>query len=472
MSDFTVELASLQLPDFGLPSELPQVPANEYAARLAEARRRAAARGLDVLVVYGDREHFANLAFLSGYDPRFEESLLVVASRASADSPPTLLVGNEGLGYAAVCQVPVRLVLYQTFSLLGQPRDRLRPLAEILREAGVRPGLRVGLVGWKYFDERETAAPHMWSEVPSFIVDELRAIVGASGAVVNATDLFMNPADGLRAINSADQLAVFEFAACHSSQGLRNVLFSVRPGMTEFDAVRLMGYPGIPLSCHLMMTGGPMARLGLPSPSGRQLQRGDPVTMALGLWGSLTARAGFLVASASELPAEIQDYVDWLVKPYFSAIVEWYEALAIGATGADLFDAIQRHLGDPRFGVGLNPGHLIHLDEWVHTPIFVGSTIPLRSGMALQCDVIPATGGPYFTTNIEDTVALADESLRAELATRYPQMWRRIQQRRAFMQEVLGIHLRPEVLPFSNLPAYLPPFWLAPDQAMRVSSRA
>ncbi len=282
----------------------------------------------------------------------------------------------------------------------------------------------------------------------------------------------MNPVDGLRAINSADQLAVFEFAACHSSQGLRNVLFGVRPGMTEFDAVRLMGYPGIPLSCHLMMTGGPMARLGLPSPSGRQLQRGDPVTMALGLWGSLTARAGFLVASASELPAEIQDYVDWLIKPYFSAIVEWYEALAIGATGADLFDAIQRHLGDPRFGVGLNPGHLIHLDEWVHTPIFVGSTIPLRSGMALQCDVIPATGGPYFTTNIEDTVALADESLRAELATRYPQMWRRIQQRRAFMQEVLGIHLRPEVLPFSNLPAYLPPFWLAPDQAMRVSSIA
>lgn len=92
--------------------------------------------------------------------------------------------------------------------------------------------------------------------------------------------------------------------------------------------------------------------------------------------------------------------------------------------------------------------------------------------MALQCDVIPATGGPYFTTNIEDTVALADEALRAELATRYPQMWRRIQQRRVFMQEVVGIRLRPEVLPFSNLPAYLPPFWLAPDQAMRVSSRA
>ena len=36
--------------------------------------------------------------------------------------------------------------------------------------------------------------------------------------------------------------------------------------------------------------------------------------------------------------------------------------------------------------------------------------------MALQCDIIPATGTPYFTTNIEDGVALADESLRAAFA--------------------------------------------------------
>ena len=35
-----------------------------------------------------------------------------------------------------------------------------------------------------------------------------------------------------------------------------------------------------------------------------------------------------------------------------------------------------------------------------------------RSGMAFQVDIIPATGGPYFTTNIEDGIALADEPLR------------------------------------------------------------
>ena len=34
------------------------------------------------------------------------------------------------------------------------------------------------------------------------------------------------------------------------------------------------------------------------------------------------------------------------------------------------------------------------------------------------------------------------------------------------MAEVLGIELHPDVLPFSNIPAYLPPFLLGPQRAM------
>jgi len=147
-------------------------------------------------------------------------------------------------------------------------------------------------------------------------------------------------------------------------------------------------------------------------------------------------------------------------------VVEWYECIGIGVTGGELFEIIHRHLGDPFFGLGLNPGHLIHLDEWVSSPIYRGSTQQLSSGMALQVDVIPATNTPYFTTNIEDGIALADEALRGEFQQKYPEAWGRIQQRQAFMANTLGIMLKPEVLPFSNIPAYLPPFWLAPQRAM------
>jgi hypothetical protein len=188
--------------------------------------------------------------------------------------------------------------------------------------------------------------------------------------------------------------------------------------------------------------------------------------MAYAPQGSLTSRAGFLVADAAELPEAIRDYVDRLVSPYFAAIAEWYEAIGIGVTGGALHAIIDRHLGDKFFGIGLNPGHLIHLDEWLHSPIFSGSDIPLRSGMAIQVDVIPATHSPWFTTNIEDGIALADEATRDAFAARYPEAWTRITARRDFMRDVLGIRLRPEVLPFSNIPAYLPPFLLAPRRVL------
>ena len=47
-------------------------------------------------MVYADREHSASIAYLSGFDPRFEEAILVVGP----DGPPAILVGNECRGMA------------------------------------------------------------------------------------------------------------------------------------------------------------------------------------------------------------------------------------------------------------------------------------------------------------------------------------------------------------------------------------
>jgi hypothetical protein len=38
------------------------------------------------------------------------------------------------------------------------------------------------------------------------------------------------------------------------------------------------------------------------------------------------------------------------------------------------------------------------------------------------------------------------------------------------MEEELGVALHEDVLPFSNIPAYLPPFLLAPDRVMTLSA--
>jgi len=456
----TPRLAEIELPEFGMPDAMPEIPPATYAARLERLRERADRRGYDRLVVYADREHSANLSYVSGFDPRFEEALLLVGQ----DGDPAVLVGNECHGMAGAAPLPMRRHLFQDFSLPSQPRDRSSPLAEILGEEGIRAGSRVGVVGWKSY-----ASPGM-SDLPSYLVDELRAIVGASGAVENATDLLNDAADGLRVINEVEQLAAFEWASCQTSQGVRRLLRGLRPGMTEREAVRLLEWNGWPLSCHLMLTAGPRATLGLLSPGDRPIERGDRFTTAFGIWGALTCRAGFVVETADELPEPIRDYVDRLVGPYFAAIAEWYGAIRIGQTGGALHEIVARHLGDPFFGIFLNPGHQLHLDEWVNSPIAAGSTIELRSGMAFQVDVIPATGTEYFTTNIEDGIALADAPLRDELARRFPDAWARVQRRRQFMADRLGIELHPDVLPFSNLAAHLPPFLLRPDHAMTLRS--
>ncbi|HET6745056.1 MAG TPA: aminopeptidase P family N-terminal domain-containing protein [Candidatus Limnocylindria bacterium] len=449
-------LAEVSLPDFGMPDDMSELPANLYRERVERLRDLADRRGFDLLVVYADREHSANLAYLSGFDPRFEEAILVVGR----DQEPAILVGNECYAMAGAAPLPMRRHLQQDLSLPSQPRDRSPTLATILADEGATGGRHVGVVGWKTYGD----ASRM--DAPAYLVDTLRSLVGGSGRVSNATDLLINAEDGLRVINEVEQLALMEWAACQTSSGVLRLLRGLEPGMTERAAVALLGWNGWPLSCHLMLTAGPRASFGLLSPGDRPIGRGDRFTVAFGIWGALNCRAGFVVEEAAELPGEIADYVDRLVGPYFGAVAEWYAALRIGQTGGALHEIVARRLGDPFFGIFLNPGHQIHLDEWVNSPISPGSTAELKSGMALQVDIIPATGTEYFTTNIEDGIALADEALRKELAKGFPSAWQRIEARRAFMAGSLGIELHPDVLPFSNIPAFLPPFLLRPDRAM------
>ena len=213
-------LAEVGLPDFGMPETTPEIPAGTYATRLEALRERADPRGYDLLVVYADREHSANLAFLTGFDPRFEEAVLVVGPTGE----PAILVGNECYGMAGVAPLAMRRHLFQDLSLPSQPRDRSRPLAEILTGEGIRPGSRVGVIGWKTYASRET--------IESAGVHRRRAApVGRPGGTVeNATDLLIDAADGLRIINDVDQLAAFEYAACQTSHGIRNVLSGLHPG--------------------------------------------------------------------------------------------------------------------------------------------------------------------------------------------------------------------------------------------------
>ena len=363
-------LATIELPEFGAPEHEPQMSPALFTRRMEQLQERMDEAGVDRVLVYADREHSANIAFLTGFEPRFEEALLVVSSDAVA-----VLVGNECWGTAGAGPLTMRRYIYSGISPTLASRASVRALSEILAAEGIVQGSRVGLIGWKAYSE-----PWM-SDVPAYIVDTVRATCGADN-VSNVTGLLNDAQGGLRVINEPEQIAYLEWAACHVSDGVRRLLFNLEPGMTEHEAVSLLHWNGTPLSCHLMLTAGPRAKFGLLSPSDRAIARGDPFTTAYGIWGALTCRAGFVVAHERELPESIRDYVERLVAPYFVAVAEWLEAVHVGQTGGVLNEIIARRLGDSFFGIFLNPGHQIHLDEWVNSPVWPDSVgrAPLGHG--------------------------------------------------------------------------------------------
>lgn len=443
-------LKQIPLPPLAEPSERPRLSAAEYDRRI---RSLEAAGAADWLLVYGDREHHANLAFLCGFDPRFEEALLLIGPGGRR----ALLVGNEGLGYVSALGLPLEVRLCQSLSLMGQSRASAPRLGDILRAAGLGPGASVGVVGWKYLEPEETDDPSEPAFVPAWVVSTLRRVCGAKARIVDATHLLMHPTQGLKSRNGADQIAAYAWAAERASAGVLRVVRGLRPGMREDAAVGLIGYAGEPLSCHLMLSGGSGPIVGLRSPSTRPFAYGDGVTTALGYWGSLCCRAGLLRDTPDE--SFLKNYVN----PYFQTIATWWQTLRIGVSGGAVQAAIDGALAGAAFAPALNPGHLIAGDEWTHSPIRPGSEEQIASGMVLQCDIIPTPLPDGTALNCEDTVAVADEQLRAELAAGHPALWARIVARRAWMREALGITLADELLPLSAAPAYLPPFWMASE---------
>ena len=154
--------------------------------------------------------------------------------------------------------------------------------------------------------------------------------------------------------------------------------------------------------------------------------------------------------------------------PYYKAAVTWYESVGIGLSCDELYQSIDRVLPKAQYRWSLNPGHYTGQEEWTASPVYAGSDVVLQSGMLLQMDIIPSIAG-YGGASCEDGIAIADAALRQELQRAYPQTWQRICERRRYMQEELGITLKEEILPLSDLCGYLRPYILNHDFALKKS---
>lgn len=450
----SIRLKKVTLPDFGQCSDLVEIPALQYELRFENAVRSMREQNLDFLLVFADREHSANLAFLTNLDPRFEEALLLLDS----DGNCKLLLGNECMGYTGMCPLPIALELYQEFSLLGQDRSRSRKLSHILNDFGIDTGTRVGCAYYKY-----QAADPFALDIPSYLADLLRALTGKRELVTNAGSIFMDCANGLRQHTCLEELVRFEWASTRTSASIKNLLHELAPGVREYELARHFVSDGLPFSCHPMVSSGKKAAMGLSSPSGNRVALQDPFTCALGVWGALTARAGMVAGSAAELKKPVADFYEAYWPAYFKTVATWYEQIGLGISAGYITKQVEAARDNTIFDFAVNTGHTLHLDEWVNSPFYQESTITLHAGLPLQMDIIPVSKKEFVCANMEDGVILADVALRQQWEEKFPDSWKRIEQRRTFMQNEIGIQLKPEVLPLSNTPAYFTPYLLSKD---------
>lgn len=343
--------------------------------------------------------------------------------------------------------------MYQTFSLTGQPNDwRSLPLPELLKGCGLKAGCKVGLIDWKLYRKGLFPAGELVTGTPYYIVQALAGIAGLEN-ICNATDILLDCEYGLRHHVTAKEIVQFDAAGTKVSRGVYNFIKNIKPGMREVEAAELLCFDGQPLTMHPTINfGDKHVAVGLGSSRyDKKLDYGLAMGVGYGLRGCLVHKSGMYIRSKNDLPEEKKDFLDSLLKPYFASVVKWYEMMKIGMPGGEVYQMVEDTLGMEKFGIGLNPGHLGHTDEWTNSPFYAGSTVRLHSGMVLQCDYTVGFQSPFMSAHVEDGLVLADSALREEIKEISPACWKRIAARQQFVRDVLNIDLPSEALPLSDL---------------------
>lgn len=424
-------------------------------ARLLEKMQRD---GFDAVVVYADLEHGSNFEYLCGFLPRFEEALLVL----HADGKAFMVLGNENLNKAEKARIEAVPIHMPHFSLPNQPMQTEKSVAQILASCELEKAEKIGLIGWKNFTS-QVEDNHLLFDLPYFLVEALKTLC-QKAQFTNAAYLLIGE-NGVRTTNNANEFAHYEYGAALAGNCILKTMDRLEVGKTEMEMAETLAADGQRHSVVTIMATGARFEKANLYPGNKQIQCGDKISITTGFKGGLQSRAGYAVECAEQLPEKEQEYLTAVAIPYFQAVKVWLETIKIGLNGNDLYEAIEAVLPKKEYGWTLNPGHLCADEEWMSSPIYPQSKEALQSGMLFQIDIIPSVNG-YGGVSCESGILLADEALRKEIAREYPAVWERIVKRRAYMQQVLGIHIHEDVLPTSMATAYLRPYLLKKEMAL------
>lgn len=412
---------------------------------------------IDALIIYADLEHGGNFEYLCGFLPRFEEALLVLHQ----DGKAQMVLGNENLNKASKARIDVKSIHMPHFSLPNQPMNTTKTVSETLKECGLETYETVGIVGWKNFTSKLDENSKLF-DIPGYIVEAFKKVY-TNINFINGTYIFIGE-DGVRTTNNANEFAHYEFGAALAGNSILDVLNEIVVGKTEMElADKLDRYGQRNSVVTIMATGERFVKANM-YPTNKKISLGDPLSITIGYKGGLQSRGGFAINSEDELPEGQKDYIKKVAAPYFNAVKEWLENIHIGMEGRELYNLIESVLPKEKYGWELNPGHLCADEEWLSSPIYPESKEILKSGMLFQIDIIPSVKG-YCGISCESGIMLADKDLINKIKEEYPYIWDRIEKRRKYIKNILGINISEEIIPTSAATALCKPFLLNKELA-------
>ncbi|MBM6629238.1 aminopeptidase P family N-terminal domain-containing protein [Mammaliicoccus vitulinus] len=407
-------------------------------------------KGVDVAVIYADREHAANFEYFTGFVPRFEEALLVV----HRDGKSYLVLGNENMKMAKFSRLSCEAIHAPILSLPSQPMYDQENLDEILTKSGITSEKVVGIIGWKLFTTQQNNSTLF--DLPYFIIESIQSI---SKSVLNITDILISPLYGIRTMHSAEEIAYLEYGSTLAGVCMFNTLNNVNLKKTEVELANSLSYGGQPHTVTTITANGDRFSNAIVYPRDKKISLGHKISLTVGYKGGLSSRAGYVANTSEDLNESEKQYLEKVAIPYYTAITTWLENFKIGTKGDDFYNLINDTFPKEQYGWELNPGHFTATEEWLSSPFYPNSQCTIKSGQVYQIDIIPSVKG-YGGVSCEDGVAIADHDLRNKIKETYPDLWQRFERRRNYIIEELGIHLPEEVLPMNDIVAYYRPFLL------------
>lgn len=368
---------------------------------------------------------------------------------------------HENLNKASKARIDVKSIHMPHFSLPNQPMNTTKTVSETLKECGLETYETVGIVGWKNFTSKLDENSKLF-DIPGYIVDAFKKVY-TNINFINGTYIFIGE-DGVRTTNNANEFAHYEFGAALAGNSILDVLNEIAVGKTEMELADKLDRYGQRNSVVTIMAAGERFVKANMYPTNKKISLGDPLSITIGYKGGLQSRGGFAINSEDELPEGQKDYIEKVAAPYFNAVKEWLENIHIGMEGRELYNLIESVLPKEKYGWELNPGHLCADEEWLSSPIYPESKEVLKSGMLFQIDIIPSVKG-YCGISCESGIMLADKDLISEIKEEYPYIWERIEERRKYMKNILGINISEEIIPTSAATALCKPFLLNKELA-------